>query len=306
MTTRNLQGPSSEPIWRLTGDLDRFLADSESFLHSRPALHTLVLTLTDTVRTCGPYAFGPEAPVLGLMERAGEVCAALFFARPHRLNLTSLTTQEADVLAAHLAGLGHRIPGVYADQDTATAFAAAWRQHTGAAPRLHERQCLYRLDAFAPPQLPPGRARVAEQRDHEDVARLYRNFAASIGEPPTRDPAEWAATRISFGGITLWENPDGVPVAMAGTNPMVAGQIRISIVYTLEHLRGRGYGGALIGEVTRGALASGPRDVLLFTNLANPTSNALVQRIGYRPVATFALYDFAPAASGAPSANSLT
>jgi predicted GNAT family acetyltransferase len=32
--------------------------------------------------------------------------------------------------------------------------------------------------------------------------------------------------------------------------------------------------------------------VLLFTNLANPTSNALYQRIGYRPVMDFAVYDF--------------
>ncbi|CAM5621774.1 hypothetical protein SALBM311S_04871 [Streptomyces alboniger] len=32
--------------------------------------------------------------------------------------------------------------------------------------------------------------------------------------------------------------------------------------------------------------------MLLFTDLANPTSNALYQRIGYRPVSDFAVYDF--------------
>lgn len=32
--------------------------------------------------------------------------------------------------------------------------------------------------------------------------------------------------------------------------------------------------------------------MLLFTDLANPTSNGLYQRIGYRPVTDFAVYEF--------------
>jgi predicted GNAT family acetyltransferase len=82
---------------------------------------------------------------------------------------------------------------------------------------------------------------------------------------------------------------------MAGLNPMVAGQIRLAIAYTPKHLRGRGYAGAALTEVTRAALAEDPQDILLFTNLANPTTNALVQRLGYQPVTNFALYDYSPA-----------
>jgi predicted GNAT family acetyltransferase len=36
--------------------------------------------------------------------------------------------------------------------------------------------------------------------------------------------------------------------------------------------------------VSQVALDAGVTDVLLYTDLANPTSNALYQRIGYRPV----------------------
>lgn len=73
---------------------------------------------------------------------------------------------------------------------------------------------------------------------------------------------------------------------------MVAGQIRVAPVYTPAHLRGRGYAGAVTAEVGRAAVAAGADEVLLFTDLANPTSNALYQRIGYRPVADFSVYDF--------------
>jgi predicted GNAT family acetyltransferase len=82
---------------------------------------------------------------------------------------------------------------------------------------------------------------------------------------------------------------------MAGVTPMVAGQIRVAPVYTPTHLRGRGYAGAATIEVSRTALAAGAAEVLLFADLANPTSNALYQRIGYHPVADFAAYDFSGA-----------
>lgn len=72
---------------------------------------------------------------------------------------------------------------------------------------------------------------------------------------------------------------------------MVAGQIRVSPVYTPAHLRGLGYAGAATVEVSRAALAESAA-VVLFADLANPTSNGLYQRIGYRPVADFAVYDF--------------
>jgi predicted GNAT family acetyltransferase len=74
---------------------------------------------------------------------------------------------------------------------------------------------------------------------------------------------------------------------MAGSSRRVAHQIRIAPVYTPAHLRGRGYAGAVTSAVTRSALSAGADDVLLFTDLDNPTSNALYQRLGYRPVADF-------------------
>ena len=278
--------------WHLTEDFDGFLARAGDFLRSRPALHTVPLTVTETLRTCGADAYGAEAPIFGWLERAGEVRATFFRTPPRRLNLTPLTPEDADALAACLAGLGG-LPGVSADHDTATAFAEAWQRHTGATPTLHERQRLYRLGTLTPPKpLPEGRGRVAGEQDREQLILWYREFAAAIGASPSTDPGSWAEARIAHQRVTFWETPDGTPVAMAGVTPMVAGQIRVAPVYTPVHLRGRGYAGATTVEVSRAALAAGAAEVLLFADLANPTSNGLYQRIGYRPVTDFAVYDF--------------
>lgn len=279
--------------WHLTEDLGGFLARAGDFLHSRPALHTVPLTVTEALRTHGADAYGTGVPVFGSLEQAGEVRAAFFRTPPHRLYLTPLTPEEAHTLATHLARLGHRLPGVNADHDTATAFADAWARHTGATQTLHERERLYRLGTLTPPEpSPEGRSRVAREQDREQLTIWHREFSTAVGGNLAADHSSWAETRIAQGRVTLWETPDGTPVSMAGMTPMVAGQVRVAPVYTPAHLRGRGYAGAATVEVSRAALTAGAAEVLLFADLANPTSNGLYQRIGYRPVTDFAVYDF--------------
>ncbi|QWB24943.1 MULTISPECIES: GNAT family N-acetyltransferase [Streptomyces] len=279
--------------WHLTQDLDDFLSRAGSFLRSQPALHTVPLTVTEALRTRGPGVYGDGPPEFGVLERDGAVRASFFRTPPHWLNLTALTPEEADTLAARLAALGQRLPGVNADRDTAVAFTEAWQRHTGATATLRQRQRLYRLGTLTVPDpVPSGAPRVAIEADRAHLIRWHQEFNEALGMGTVRDDGGWADARIEQGGITFWETPDGTPVAMAGRTPLIAGQTRVAPVYTPSHLRGRGYAGAATSEVSRAALASGAQEVLLFTDLANPTSNGLYQRIGYRAVADFEVYDF--------------
>src|SRR5262249_59245223 len=86
--------------------------------------------------------------------------------------------------------------------------------------------------------------------------------------------------RLSYGGRAGGETADG-PVSMAGATRAVAGQARVGPVYTPPGRRGRGFGGAVTAAVSRAARDAGVGEVLLYTDLANPTSNALYQRLGY-------------------------
>ncbi|MGW0766689.1 GNAT family N-acetyltransferase [Streptomyces sp. NPDC002676] len=284
--------PSSS--WRLTEDLDDFLSRAGEFLRSRPALHTVPLTVTDALRRRGLHAYGDRAPLFGTLgEAEGGVRAVLLHTPPHRAYLTRLTPEDAEGLVDRLAAPGHPVAGACAERDTAAAFAKAWQRRTGATGRLHERQRLYRLgELTAPKPVPEGRARVAGAGDRELLTRWHVEFVEAAGLFSVQDPAAWADSRLAYGGITLWETPDGIPVSMAGATPEIAGQVRVTPVYTPAALRGRGYAGAVTAEVSRAALERGAAEVLLFTDLANPTSNALYQRIGYREVADFAAYEF--------------
>lgn len=219
---------------------------------------------------------------------------AFYRLSPRRgLSLTPLTADQADALAARLVALGHSVPSASADDATAIAFAEAWQRHTGATPSVRVRLCLHRLGTLVPPEpFPAGRGRAVGEGDLEQLMRLCRGFAADVGEAVTIDADSWDRTRFADKRYTFWEAPDGTPVSMAGANPMVAGLVQVDPVYTPAPLRGRGYAGAVTAEVSRAALAAGAEDVVLFTDVANPTSNALYRRLGYVPVVDWAAYDF--------------
>ncbi|MGW2647029.1 GNAT family N-acetyltransferase [Streptomyces sp. NPDC001393] len=278
--------------WHLTEDLDEFLALAGDFLRSRPALHTVPLTVTDALRRRGPHFYSADAPLFGVLDD-GTVRATLIHTPPFPLHATRLTAQEADALAARLAGLGRPAPGISGPRETAEVFAAAWQRRTGTPATLDMRQRLYRLGELTVPEpRPQGRARVAGPEDRALLVRWKAEFDTDTGHGAGTDSAAWADARIAEGGATLWEEADGTPVSLVGATPEIAGQIRIAPVYTPPGLRGRGYAGAATAEVSRAARESGAAEILLFTDLANPTSNGLYQRIGYRPVADFATWTF--------------
>ncbi|MFD4477623.1 GNAT family N-acetyltransferase [Streptomyces sp. NPDC058471] len=296
--------PPSSPYsgWQLTSDLDEFHSRAGAFLRSAPALHTALLSVTDMLRTRGLHVYGECDPLFGIRTggdgargpREASVSGAFLWTPPHFLALSPLPDEAAaDELAGVLADARLEPAGVGAESATAAAFAAAWERRTKADAAVSFPQRLYRLGTLTPPDpAPEGSARVATDADRALLARWHGEFHEAIGEKAGMDAGEWADARISYGGATLWEAPDGTPVAMAGNTRQVAGQVRVAPVYTPAHLRGRGYAGAVTTAVSRAALAAGAAEVLLFTDVGNPTSNELYQRLGFRPVRDFTQYSF--------------
>jgi predicted GNAT family acetyltransferase len=202
---------------------------------------------------------------------------------PYPLLLGGLPPGSAAELAARLAGVGRQLPGVNAQEHAAVCFAAAWQALTGAGYATHRRSRLYRLADLVPPDpMPDGAPRVAGESDLDLLERWFRAFAGEVKDLTGPQPGA-VSDRLSYGGLMLWE-VDSRPVAMAGHVRPAAGVVRIGPVYTLAELRGRGYGGAVTTAVTSAAIGAGASELVLFTDLANPTSNALYRRLGYQPV----------------------
>jgi len=270
--------------WTLTGDVAEYLTTAGDFLRSRAAENTVQLAATETVRVRGPAAFGDEAPLFGWWAApGGPVTAAFMHTPPFGVTLTPAPADVAAALAETFAARGRFPAWVMADTTTAPSFAAAWERYTGQPARVGRRSRLYRLGRLLPPDpAPPGRARVATTADSGLLLDWLEAFGREADGHGGPDLQRTVADRLSYGGLTLWES--GGPVSMAGVTRAVAGQARVGPVYTPPERRGKGFGGAVTAAVSQAAKDAGVGEVLLYTDLANPTSNALYQRLGYEPV----------------------
>ncbi|MDF2705291.1 MAG: hypothetical protein K0R62_943 [Nonomuraea muscovyensis] len=76
-------------------------------------------------------------------------------------------------------------------------------------------------------------------------------------------------------------------------SPESGGACRIGPVYTPPAARGRGCGAAVTAYASQVAPAERRREVVLFTDPAYPTSDAVYRTIGFRPVGDHALVMFA-------------
>jgi predicted GNAT family acetyltransferase len=280
--------------WVLTEDLAEYVATAGEFLRSRPVQHTIQLTVVESLRARGLATFGQPAPLFGWWRApGGEIAAALLHTPPYPVLLTSLPEEAAQLLAEALLARGRPLPGVNAEQSAAAAFAAAWSALTGASAHLARRSRLFRLGQLTPPApLPPGAPRVATVADRTLLESWLVAFGEEINDVQ-RDAAEVIADRVSYGGLTLWE-VGGTAVALAGLNRPAAGVVRVGPVYTPREHRQRGYGGAVTTAVCRAGLGAGAAEVVLFTDLANPTSNALYQRLGFLAVDDLTGLSFGP------------
>jgi predicted GNAT family acetyltransferase len=134
---------------------------------------------------------------------------------------------------------------------------------------------------------------LADRSLREQLIAWFTAFEAETGEPGG-DAAARVDERLSHDGLHVWEAPDGAAAAMAATSRLVVGMMRVSAVYTPPERRRQGLAAAVTAAASRSALDAGATDVLLFTDLANPTTNRIYQQIGYGPVEDRVSLRFAP------------
>jgi hypothetical protein len=127
--------------------------------------------------------------------------------------------------------------------------------------------------------------RPAVAADGDRVALWFAAFTAETRtDPGAFPPGELARRYLADGRLRIWET-DGVPVAQACVSAESGTGARVGTVYTAPDARRRGYATALVAALSRELLAGGRRRCYLFTDLANPVSNSIYAKIGYRPVA---------------------
>lgn len=272
-----------------------FLQSMRPLLEAEEATYNLMLGVALRLEANPPGEGDP--PWMGVVEEGGQIRAAGLQTPPHNLIVYTREGEEREALeclAATLQAEGQSIPGVIAPSRPAGLFDEIWCARTGQVSRLVMHERVYELRAVSPLPPVPGEMRAAVEGD---LDLLFAWIAAFSREATPHEPElpaearEGILRRIQAGDFFLWI-ADGSPVSLAGrTRPTPHGWA-VGPVYTPPALRGRGYATALVAELSRLILAEGKEYAALFTDLSNPTSNSIYQKIGYRPLCDFDMFRF--------------
>ncbi|TQF03646.1 GNAT family N-acetyltransferase [Kitasatospora acidiphila] len=278
--------------WTFTDSLPEYRTQAGDFLTAYPAENTVLLTLLHRLEQGRLTGGDPgQAPRHGWWRPSADapVAGAWLQTPPQGIRLSTMPVRAAVELADLLADAPD-VTGVGGGTAEARAFADAWAAHTGATATVHEEQRLYRLGELAVPAV-PGRLRPATPDDHELLVPWLAAFFEFVGFPGF-DAVGIATQRTLAGEFFIWEDEAGRPVSLAGLSQVIVGMTRIGPVYTPPEARGHGYASAVTAGICEVARERGATEVLLYTDLANPTSNSIYQKIGFRPVADSVIINF--------------
>lgn len=210
--------------------------------------------------------------------------------RPLHLILDDLIAFTAESAEDGSAG---SISGVTGHSETALGFARCWSERTGRTFRCVMNERIYELRRVSLPENVPGRLRPAHDEELDLLAGWIEGFSRDTGVPAgaPAQPEAIAQRYLDGGGVFFWED-EGRPVCMAARSRNTSRGIAVGLVYTPPQLRRRGYASACVAALSQQLLDAGWEFCTLYTDLANPTSNSIYQRIGYRPVCDACEYDF--------------
>ncbi len=268
--------------WHLTESIDLYTEHVWDLLTSRADLNTVALTQITSART--ETFCSSDEPTFAWWSHGGRTLGAASLTPPYEMLLNVVPDGTLEELVAVLRRNGTAVPGVNGVPDTASRFAELWTAGTSLPTVLTRRMRLYGTTRIVGPDpAPAGRARLAREDEIDLIVHWYGAFGRELHDRLI-DARPFVRERVAAGLAWLWEDADGTPASLAARHQPAAGVSRIGPVYTPLEYRRSGYGAAATASCSQHALDTDSASTVLFTDLDNPTSNDIYQKIGYAPL----------------------
>ncbi|MDR3121910.1 MAG: GNAT family N-acetyltransferase [Clostridiales bacterium] len=208
---------------------------------------------------------------------------------PYNLTLYATDNQnDHEAVACLIAGISKNnfaLAGVMAENTLAESFARAYTADKGTKYSINKSQRIYELLKVNPGISSVGHLRAAQENDMAFIPYWIEGFNSDcFGTAPSvhRD-AERYLYHISTGKLFILTD-NGTPVSMANISREMRSVCGVNYVYTPPYFRGKGYATSCVAAVSRIILERGFSKCVLYTDLANSTSNSIYQKIGYKPI----------------------
>lgn len=276
---------------KFESSLTTYMQKVKPLLMKKEACNNLILGLLDRME--GLDNKGENH--FGLVLDKGITIFAFIWTPPNNwilADVEGVSTSIIEKVCEFLNEQGKNVPGVIGPRKIAKAFMKKWTERSGQKAVIHMEQLVYRLDTVLIEPKSNGRLQQAEQHDLDLAAEWLEAFGDQANEDISRQQAKDAAKRFIDNGSLYFWNVAGKKVSMVNRSRKSENGATINAVFTPDAFKRKGYATDAVTALSAKLLGDGFSFCSLYTDAANPTSNNIYKKIGYRIVGDSIVYRF--------------
>ncbi|MBC7712439.1 MAG: GNAT family N-acetyltransferase [Rhizobacter sp.] len=273
--------------------LQNFLAANEELLLAQESFHNLILGLAYGIRdgkviTSGPLYFS--------IEENGKVIACALRSNVERpFIVTQCPDYGIDQLINVLNDEKINLKAVVGEEKTSTYFKDQWTKLNNLNFKVSIHLGVYQCHKVIMPENLSSKL-IQGSKEHSEIIRKYISGFFDDCFPDNKNAKEEVAillTRhLDNKTVFLLVNEKNEVVSMDVHARSTLNGGTISLVYTPPEYRGQGFGSTVVALTAQKILDDGKKFVTLFTDLTNPTSNSIYQKVGFVKIGQNIHFDF--------------
>lgn len=280
---------------RFYKDIDEYYEIALPFLLKKEVENSLQLSILSALKK-NIERYGNIHPILSTVSIDDEIKLVSFRTPPYNQILSYTDELKIiDVLVDALVKTKSEMPGVVAFKEGAKRFVKLWSKRNNLKAKISLNERLYKLESINPDVLGQHKFITATVAYENIIRQWGREFILEALPDRTPEMIEQSLGHfkedIVEGRIVLLFDND-VPVSMARKAGKSINGNAVNLVYTPPQLRKKGYATECVAKLSKLLLEEGNSYCFLFTDLSNPTSNSIYQKIGYRPIMDVDEYHF--------------
>ena len=265
--------------------VQEFLKDNETLLLEKEAVTQLIL------HNCfaNKEKETTKDLLFGRVEDEGDNIKLIFAnVSPHNLlvyNLENDTLEAIKSLADYLIEEEIALRGINSNNKICNEFIEYYQNKTGYTFKEYLAMDVMGITELNEEvTLPKGTFRAATWADKDILIDWHIKFAKEALDEDMlyEEFKDKLNTRIENKSIYIFEDENHKQMAMAVSTRQLVNGVSVSLVYSSKEARGKGYGLAVVYNLSKEYLGRGNKFCSLFVDKKNQISNGVYKKIGYK------------------------
>ena len=264
---------------------DEFLKKGEKFLLENESLNNILLGLANSISHKDRPA---DAELYILVEVDGNIVGAALRTDQRRAILIShMDDLYIDSILSFIINKNIELSGVNGKSSQVESFAKKYCKSFDLCFEMETKLGIYELNKLLMPKNSAYLLRVINDEDFDITLKFVESFIRDCFPKEENfkfEAQEMAKRFITNKSVYFLLNPNNEIVSMAANVRQTKNTACVGFVYTPDNFRKKGYGSLVTALVSKEILDGGKMACNLYTDLSNPTSNSIYQKIGYRKI----------------------